>query len=430
MRIHLRFAACALMLLTLSPLLRAATVKGPEWFVSYDRAMTEARRQNRLVMAYFCGSDWDPWCQKLDAEVLDTPMFLDWARDNVVLLRVDFPRETRISATLALQNDQLKERFSVSRTPTVVFLDPWGEAIARAGYDDLKKLKEERRGEPKSALAYLRKVIAERPPDQTIDRQPGFNAAVAKAKSVYGVLVLAVTHGKLAYALRERDELLRDQQFVKFINANVTFVQIDWPDDSDTSPDAQAFRAFAAQQKIAPLSFQLIVLDVPFHRVKGRFFTYDPNHVERLIAKIQAQLPHIDYTNGWITDYNTAKTIAAQQERYIFVAFTSMDGGDWSKRMQRELFDTPEFKKYARKYLVLVQIDFPHTATQPEAEAARNRMLADLFNIRGFPTVVVVNPTGQKLVQARYMAGGPSVFLSELDPIIQNDIQRQNALKD
>ena len=105
-------------------------VKQTEWLINFDRAMTEARKQNRLVLAYFSGSDWDPWCQKLDEEVFETPMFRTWAGEHVILLRVDFPREKRISSTVSLQNEQLKTRFSVSKTPTVAVLDPWASRWA------------------------------------------------------------------------------------------------------------------------------------------------------------------------------------------------------------------------------------------------------------------------------------------------------------
>src|SRR5690242_9570851 len=117
--------------------------KPTEWLISFDRAMTEARKQNRLVLAYFSGSDWDPWCQKLDEDVFETHLFRTWAAEHVILLRVDFPREKRISSTVSLQNEQLKTRFSVSKTPTVVVMDPWGQPLARIGYDELKKRKEE-----------------------------------------------------------------------------------------------------------------------------------------------------------------------------------------------------------------------------------------------------------------------------------------------
>jgi protein disulfide-isomerase len=239
-----------------------------------------------------------------------------------------------------------------------------------------------------------------------------------------------ITHGSNSYVTGRRDELVKDQQFVKFVNANVTFASIAWPEDTDTSPSAQAFRSFVASQRISPVPFQLIVYDAPYNRIKTRLFAYDPNHVETLISRIQAQLPHIDYTGGWLSDYNTARTIAAQSDRFVFLAFTDMAEGEWSRKMEEEILQTTEFQRYARKNLVLVRIDFSPSTTRPEAQAAQDRTLADLFNVRGFPTIVVINPLGQKLLDAKYMKGGPGPFLHELDPILQNDAIRRAALKD
>jgi thioredoxin-related protein len=423
-------AAATLLLPACPSRLQAAQKKQTPWLINFDRAMTEGRNQDRLVLSYFSGSDWDPWCQKLDEEVLETQAFRDWAARNVVLLRLDFPREKRISSTVSLQNEQLKMRYSVAKTPTVVFLDPWAEPIARCGYDELRKRQDEKPGEPTACLKYLDQVIQTRPPPVAIAAEPDFNGAVAKAKAKYGILVLLIAHGTNSYVTGRRDELMKDQQFVKFLNANVTFASISWPEETDTSAPAQAFRSFAASQKISPVPFQLIVYDAPYNLIKTRLFAYDPNHIETLIARIQAQLPHIDYTGGWLSDYNTARTIAAQSDRFIFLAFTDMAEGEWSRRMEEEIFQATQFQQYARKNLVLVRIDFSPSTTRPEAQAAESKTLADLFNIRGFPTVVVINPLGQKLLDSKYMKGGPAPFLRELDPILQNDAIRRAALKD
>lgn len=432
-RIHLfnpPLSAILLVTLLASPATHGAPPPKPTpWLVNFDRAMADARKQDRIVLAYFSGSDWDPWCQKLDEEVFNTAPFREWADQHLVLLRIDFPREKRISSTLSLQNERLKTRYSVSKTPTFLFLDPWAEPIARAGYDEARLRKEEKPGQPDAWMAYLADVLKNRPPPIPIAAEPDVSSAMSKAKGRYGIVVYLITHGPTPRAAQLRDDLMRDQQFVKFVNTSVTFAALRWPDDADTTPAAQAFRAFATREKIAPVPFQLVVYDAPLNQLKTRIFAYDPDHTDALISKIQAQLPHIDYNGGWLTDYNTARTIASQQDRCVFIAFTSMDGGEWSARMDREIFQTDEFKKYARKNLVLVRIDFPSApGTQPASAASRT--LADLFNIRGFPTIAVVNPLGQKLVDSKYRKGGPTPFLAELDPIIHADTVRRAALKD
>ena len=111
---------------------------------------------------------------------------------------------------------------------------------------------------------------------KTITAASNFDDGVAKAKAKYNVLVLLVTHGQTAYSLKERDELLRDQLFVRFINDNVTFISMAWPEDADLSSSAKNFRAFATRMKIAPVAFQLIVWDAPFDTVKTRLLPTPP----------------------------------------------------------------------------------------------------------------------------------------------------------
>jgi hypothetical protein len=57
-------------------------------------------------------------------------------------------------------------------------------------------------------------------------------------------------------------------------------------------------------------------------------------------------------------------------------------------------------------------------------------MLADLFNVRGVPLVVVVNPKGEKLLDSKYLRGGPEFFMKQMTPIIDRDADRLAALKE
>lgn len=400
-----------------------------QWITNYDLAVSRAHKESRVIMAYFSGSDWDPWTQKLDAEVLGTQLFRDWVEANVVPLKVDFPRDKRLGATIRAQNRKLKTLFSVSKVPTFVFFDRYGQPFARAGYDDLKLRDEERKGEPKAAIAFLESVLKRRPREEALVRQPDFATAYKYAHDHYQDLILLVTHGAAPRVMQDKDELLSNQPFVKFLNHNMVFAEVKWPEAGDISPAAEAFRAFAARHKLTEAPIQLLIWERP-DTILSRMTVLDVNHVDELIAHIQKFLPHIDYTSGWLTDFGKAKTIAAQQGRYIFMAFTDMDSGEWSKKMDDEIFKSEPFKTYARKNLVLLRVDFPRNAPLPTALAQQNKTLAEMYNVRGYPSVIVLNPLAQRVVNARYMKGGPEVFLSELDPVIQQDKDRRASLKD
>jgi protein disulfide-isomerase len=63
-----------------------------EWLTDVQAAREKAKGENKLVLLYFTGSDWCPWCKRLKSETFDKPEFSDFARANLVLVEADFPR--------------------------------------------------------------------------------------------------------------------------------------------------------------------------------------------------------------------------------------------------------------------------------------------------------------------------------------------------
>jgi thioredoxin-related protein len=99
------------------------------WIDDYQKALSEAKTNNKLVLLDFTGSDWCPWCIKMDKEVFDKPAFKDYAKGSLVLMDVDFPTAKRLSAKVKKQNEGLKEQFKVSGFPTLVVVDGDGKLV-------------------------------------------------------------------------------------------------------------------------------------------------------------------------------------------------------------------------------------------------------------------------------------------------------------
>ena len=55
-----------------------------------------------------------------------------------------------------------------------------------------------------------------------------------------------------------------------------------------------------------------------------------------------------------------------------------------------------QFKDYAHDNLVLVELDFPRKKSQPTEERKQNVQLAQQDQVLGFPTIVVLNSSGQR----------------------------------
>jgi protein disulfide-isomerase len=122
--------------------------------------------------------------------------------------------------------------------------------------------------------------------------------------------------------------------------------------------------------------------------------------MKRLIATLALfalalNLPAADA--GWLTDLDAAKKKAAAEKRHVLIDFT---GSDWCppcKSLHKTVFMSEEFKRWAKaKKVVLVELDFPRRKPQPEAVKAANRNHSKAFAIRGFPTVVLLDPAGKE----------------------------------
>jgi protein disulfide-isomerase len=121
------------------------------WTESYDKAVARAKAEGKLVLADFTGSDWCGWCVRLTEEVFETAEFKEWAKKNVVLLELDYPRKKAQSPELKAQNQTLLRRHEVSGFPTILFLDPkTGKSLGNLGYV---------RGGPTAWIAAAEKVL-------------------------------------------------------------------------------------------------------------------------------------------------------------------------------------------------------------------------------------------------------------------------------
>jgi protein disulfide-isomerase len=97
--------------------------------------------------------------------------------------------------------------------------------------------------------------------------------------------------------------------------------------------------------------------------------------------------------------------------------FTGSDWCGWCIMLDKEVFSKPEFKEYASKNLVLLELDFPRRKQMPAETAAQNERLLMKYGIQGFPTVVVFDSSGKPLGALGYQAGGPQAFIAELEKL-------------
>ena len=81
------------------------------------------------------------------------------------------------------------------------------------------------------------------------------------------------------------------------------------------------------------------------------------------------------------------------------------------------MFDKKEFIDYAKKNLVLVELDYPMKKKLPPDVTTQNDRLMRKYNIYGFPTIVLLDSSAQTIGLTGYENGGVPVFLDNLQTL-------------
>jgi protein disulfide-isomerase len=121
------------------------------WSQDFDKALATAKKTNRVVLVDFSGTDWCPWCIKLDKEVFSQKTFRNYAKKNLVTVLIDFPRKKKQAKEIKLRNEKLAKQYEVDGFPTVILINAKGETIAATGYQE---------GGAKAYVAHLQELIA------------------------------------------------------------------------------------------------------------------------------------------------------------------------------------------------------------------------------------------------------------------------------
>ena len=128
----------------------------------------------------------------------------------------------------------------------------------------------------------------------------------------------------------------------------------------------------------------------------------------------------------WHTDVNKAVNISVETGKPLFFFFTGSDWCGWCKKLVKEVFAKQEFKSWAAKNAILVELDFPRRTPISDDLKKQNRELGQMFGVRGYPTGWFVVPTivdgkvnFNKLGTQGYVAGGPKSWIAGANRILK-----------
>ncbi len=100
----------------------------------------------------------------------------------------------------------------------------------------------------------------------------------------------------------------------------------------------------------------------------------------------------------------------------MLIDFTGSDWCGWCIKFKKEVLDTDEFKAYAAKNVVLVELDFPKKKEQSDELKKANKALKAEYKVQGFPSLVILDKNGKEIGrQVGFAKGGPQAFIAKLE---------------
>lgn len=120
----------------------------------------------------------------------------------------------------------------------------------------------------------------------------------------------------------------------------------------------------------------------------------------------------------WLTSWDQAAKLSKQTGKPILADFTGSDWCHWCIQLKKEVFDKPAFKTWAKKNVILLELDYPEKKKQSAALKKQNEKLAEKYKIEGYPTVLFLDASGKKLGEYGYDEGGPSVWIKKASQMI------------
>ncbi|RZT91850.1 thioredoxin-like protein [Ancylomarina subtilis] len=117
-----------------------------------------------------------------------------------------------------------------------------------------------------------------------------------------------------------------------------------------------------------------------------------------------------------------AQIKAKTEGKFIFMNFS---GSDWCRScmiLKKTILESPEFKTFADKNLVLVDVDFPRKKKNrlTAEQTLYNEQLAEKYNKDGqFPTIIIMDSDMNIVAKTGYKNLSPTQYVDHIKSLIE-----------
>lgn len=139
--------------------------------------------------------------------------------------------------------------------------------------------------------------------------------------------------------------------------------------------------------------------------------------MKKIIFIISFLVPITMFSQNWKSNFEEAKAEAIKQEKDILLVFS---GSDWCApciKLDKNIWQSEEFKKYSDQNYILYKADFPKKKANQLSDTLKNQNneLAEKYNQNGnYPLVVLLGKNGKVLGMTGYKNVSPNDYLEIL----------------
>jgi thioredoxin-related protein len=102
------------------------------------------------------------------------------------------------------------------------------------------------------------------------------------------------------------------------------------------------------------------------------------------------------HNEGWIVKMEDAIALSNKTGKPIMANFTGSDWCGWCTKLTNDVFSKQDFKQWAEKNVVLLELDYPRRKQLPDDIKQQNANLQQAFQVAGYPTVWLFHLTEDK----------------------------------
>lgn len=131
---------------------------------------------------------------------------------------------------------------------------------------------------------------------------------------------------------------------------------------------------------------------------------------------------------GWSSDYEASKKLAAETKKDLLIDFTGSDWCGWCIKLNDEVFKHEPFKAGVKDSFVLVELDYPNDKSKlSEATIKQNEELGKKYSVQGYPTILLCDSEGKPYASTGYQPGGPEKYVEHLNELRGAKTKRDEA---